>query len=255
MKIKVLGAFGSEGLGQRPSSFLVNDRTLVDAGTVAGALTVEEQKEISGAILSHAHLDHTVGLAFLSDTFATTTETHPPITAIGTAPVIDTLRAHVFNSVLWPNFNVIPSRESPVLEYRVLQEDVEQRVGELRVIPIAVHHSVAADGFIIHDGEVSFIYTGDTGPTERLWAAARGVSGLKAIIIESAFPSRLDDLARAAGHMTPALLKRELPKMPADVPVWVFHLKPPFYQEIAEELAKIDPERIQILEQGKTYTI
>jgi hypothetical protein len=39
------------------------------------------------------------------------------------------------------------------------------------------------------------------------------------------------------------------------VPVWVFHIKPPFYQEIAEELAKIDPARIQILEQGKTYNI
>ena len=107
MKIKVLGAFGSEGLGQRPSAFLVNDRTLVDAGTVAGALNVEEQTEITGAILSHAHLDHTVGLAFLSDTFATT-GTHPPITALSTAPVIDALRTHVFNSVVWPNFTSGP---------------------------------------------------------------------------------------------------------------------------------------------------
>ena len=255
MKIKVLGAFGSEGLGQRPSSFLVNDRTLLDAGTVAGALAVDEQREITGAILSHAHLDHTVGLAFLSDTFATTTTPQPPVTAIGTAPVIGALRTHVFNSVLWPNFNVIPSREHPVLDYRVLENDLEQRIGDLQVVPIPVSHSVPANGFIIGDGEVSLIYTGDTGPTERLWAAARGVRGLKAIIIESAFPSRLDDLARAAGHMTPTLLKRELVKMPADVPVWVFHIKPPFYQEIAEELAKIDPERIQILEQGKSYVI
>jgi len=255
MKIKVLGAFGSEGLGQRPSAFLVNDKILVDAGTVPGALTVEEQSEITGAILSHAHLDHTVGLAFLTDTLATATGNHPPITAIGTAPVIDALRTHAFNSVLWPNFNAIPSRDAPVLTYRVLQEEVEQVVGDLRVTPIQVNHSVPANGFILRNGDVSFIYTGDTGPTERLWAAARSVRGLKAIIIESAFPSRLEDLARAAGHMTPSLLERELAKMPSDVPIWVFHIKPPFYQEIAEELAKIDPERIQILEQGKTYSI
>ena len=254
MKIKVLGAFGSEGLGQRPSAFLVNDKILLDAGTVPGALSVEEQVEISSAILSHAHLDHTVGLAFLTDTLATTGD-HPPITAIGTAPVIDALRTHAFNSVLWPNFNAIPSREAPVLMYRVLQEEVEQPVGDLRVTPIPVSHSVPANGFIVSNSDVSFIYTGDTGPTERLWAAARDVRGLKAIIIEVAFPSRLEELARAAGHMTPSLLKRELAKMPADVPIWVFHIKPPFYQEIAEELAKIDPERIQILEQGKTYSI
>ena len=36
MNIRVLGAFGSEGPGQRPSAFLVNDRTLVDAGSVSG---------------------------------------------------------------------------------------------------------------------------------------------------------------------------------------------------------------------------
>src|SRR6266545_3749662 len=214
MKIKVLGAFGSEGLGQRPSAFLVNDKILLDAGTVPGALSVEEQIEISSAI-----------------------------------------RTHAFNSVLWPNFNAIPSREAPVLMYRVVQEEVEQPVGDLRVTPIQVSHSVPANGFIVRNGDVSFIYTGDTGPTERLWAAARGVRGLKAIIIEVAFPSRLEELARAAGHMTPSLLERELAKMPADVPIWVFHIKPPFYQEIAEELAKIDPERIQILEQGKTYFI
>ena len=46
MKIKVLGSFGREGVGQRPSAFLVDDRVLVDAGTVGGALSVAEQVEI-----------------------------------------------------------------------------------------------------------------------------------------------------------------------------------------------------------------
>ncbi len=70
MKIKVLGSFGSEGVGQRPSAFLVDDRVLVDAGTVGGALSVAEQIEIQFALISHAHLDHTAGLAFLTDTLA-----------------------------------------------------------------------------------------------------------------------------------------------------------------------------------------
>jgi len=30
MKVRVLGAFGSEALGQRPSAFLVNDKVLID---------------------------------------------------------------------------------------------------------------------------------------------------------------------------------------------------------------------------------
>ena len=254
MKIKVLGAFGSEGLGQRPSAFLLNDQILLDAGTVPGALSVDEQAEIKHALLSHPHFDHMVGLAFLTDTLATA-RSHCAVTATGTAPVIGALRTHAFNNVLWPDFSAIPSPDTAVLKYRTLENDAEQRVGDLWVTPVPVNHSVPATGFIVHNGEVGFIYTGDTGPTERLWTSARGLRGLKAIIIESAFPTRLEKLAAAAGHMTPALLTRELDKMPPDIPLWVFHIKPQFFQETVEELARIDPTRISVLEQGKTYTL
>ena len=48
----------------------MDDRVLVDAGTVGGALSVAEQIEIEHALITHSHLDHTVGLAFLTDTLA-----------------------------------------------------------------------------------------------------------------------------------------------------------------------------------------
>src|SRR5881409_1247869 len=68
MKIRVLGAFGAEGLGHRPSAFLVNDRTLIDAGTVSSTLTVPEQLSIEHALISHSNLDHVAGLVYLSET-------------------------------------------------------------------------------------------------------------------------------------------------------------------------------------------
>ena len=162
MKIKVLGAFGSEGLGQRPSAFLVNDRILVDAGTVPGALTVDEQLEVEHALLSHPHLDHVVGLAFLTDTLASA-GARRPVTATSVEPVIQGLRTHAFNNVLWPDFSAIPSPSAPVLRFRTLAEEAEQRVGDLWVTPVPVDHTVPTVGFIIHDGEVGFIYSGDTG--------------------------------------------------------------------------------------------
>ncbi len=55
--------------------------------------------------------------------------------------------------------------------------------------------------------------------------------------------------------MTPALIRRELDKLPPDVPVWIFHVKPQFHEEVGEELARIDSSRISILEQDRTYTI
>jgi len=254
MRVKVLGAYGSEGQGQRLSAFLVDDRILVDAGAVGGALTVEGQLQIEHALLSHAHLDHVVGLAFLTDTLAMAPTRHS-ITATSIAPVIETLRTHAFNDALWPDFTAIPSPQEAFLRLRTLAEDSEARVGELWVTPVRVDHTVPATGFIIHNGETGFVYTGDTGPTERLWKAAREMRGLKALIVETAFPNRMAPLARTSGHLTPEMLQREIDKMPPDVPVWIFHIKPQLYEETAEELAKIDPTHIHILEQGKTYTL
>ena len=254
MKVRVLGAYGSEGQGQRPTAFLVDDRVLVDAGTVGGALSVAEQIEIEHALLSHAHLDHIAGLAFLTDTLAMVAPDRR-VTACSIAPVIEALRTHAFNDALWPNFTNIPSSSGSVLAFRTLAEEVEARVGELWVTPVTVDHTVPTTGYVIHDGETGFVFSGDTGPTEHLWRTAREMRGLKALIVETAFPNRLDALARASGHLTPAMLKREMVKMPPDIPLWVFHIKPQLYQETAEELAKIDPTRIHILEQGKTYTL
>jgi ribonuclease BN (tRNA processing enzyme) len=254
MRLKVLGAYGSDGQGQRPSAFLVDDHVLVDAGTVGGALSVAEQTAITHAVLSHAHLDHTVGLAFLADTLAMVAPERSVI-ACSIAPVIETLRTHVFNDSLWPDFMAIPNRSTPVLKLRELPEEAEARVGELWVTPVLVDHTIPTTGFIVHDGETGFVYSGDTGPTTRLWQVAREMRGLKALVVETAFPNRLDALARASGHLTPAKLREEMKKMPADLPIWIFHVKPQLYQETAEELAQIDPARIHILEQGKTYTL
>ena len=148
----------------------------------------------------------------------------------------------------------IPNRNAPVLKLRELPEEGEARVGELWVTPVLVDHTIPTTGFIVHDGETGFVYSGDTGPTTRLWQVAREMRGLKALVVETAFPNRLDALARASGHLTPAKLREEIKKMPADLPVWIFHIKPQLYQETAEELAQIDPARLHILEQGKTYS-
>jgi len=227
---------------------------LVDAGTVGGALSVADQVEIQHALISHAHLDHTAGLAFLTDTLAMIAPDRQ-VTVSSIAPVIEALRVHAFNDALWPNFTTIPSESSPVLALRTLVDETEQRVGDLWVTPVPVEHTVPTTGYIVHDGETGFLYSGDTGPTKRLWQVARDMRCLRALIVETAFPNRLDALARRSGHLTPEMLRREIDKMPPDVPIWIFHIKPQLFQETAEQLATIDPTRVHTLEQGKTYSL
>jgi hypothetical protein len=99
------------------------------------------------------------------------------------------------------------------------------------------------------------VYSGDTGPTRALWSAARGLTSIRAVILECAFPSRLAALAEAARHMTPALIQRELDKLPPEVPIWIYHVKPQFFDETADELARIGGGRVVMMEQDKTYPL
>jgi cAMP phosphodiesterase len=252
VKIRVLGAYGAEGLAQRPSAFLVNDSVLIDGGTVGGALTSPEQLAIRHALVSHSHLDHIAGLAYLSETLALC-ESPTPLTIASLDPVVTALRTSIFNDTVWPDFTKLPTSGAPVLRFQSLAEDAEQQVGDLWVTPVPVNHTVPTSGFIVHDRNSALVYSGDTGPTDGLWKAAREMAGLRAIILECAFPTRLAALADVARHMTPELIRRELDKMPEDVPVLIFHVKPQFYDEIGEELGAVSGARISMLEQGRTY--
>ena len=254
MKIRVLGAFGAEGLAQRPAAFLINDRVLLDAGTVGGALLPAEQTAIEHALITHSHLDHVAGLAFLTETLAIC-DANTPLTISAVEPVMDALRTAVFNNIVWPDFSQIPHADRPVVKYRTLVEEAEQRVGDLWVTPVMVNHTVPTSGFVVHDGTSGVIYSGDTGPTEALWKAAAGLRGIRAVILECAYPNRLTELAEIARHMTPGMVERELPKLPRDVPVWIYHVKPQFAEEIREELARVGGGRVTLVEQDKTYTV
>lgn len=252
MKIRVLGAYGAEGLAQRPSAFLVNDTILIDGGTVGGALSRTEQVVIEHALISHSHLDHVAGLCFLTETLALC-EAPKPLTISSLEPVVKGLRSAVFNDALWPDFSQLPTPGKPIVKYRAMVEETEYPVGDLWVTAIGVNHTVPCSGFIVHDGTSGIVYSGDTGPTDALWKAAARLKTLRAVIIECAFPNRLRALADVAKHMTPALIGRELDKLPGDVPVLIYHVKPQFQDEIGDELGQIAGHRISFLEQDKNY--
>ncbi len=81
------------------------------------------------------------------------------------------------------------------------------------------------------------IFTSDTGPTSRIWEVANATEDLAAIITEVSFPNRMQDVADVSLHLTPKTLSAELAKLKRDVPVYLYHFKPPYIEELREELA------------------
>jgi hypothetical protein len=107
---------GSETIGHMPPGFLVNDRVMLDAGTISAALGIEGQSRITDIFISHTHLDHIKGLLFLADNVIGRIKRPVNIRAIPT--VIDAIKKHLMNDLIWPDFTKIPTPKDPVLAYK-----------------------------------------------------------------------------------------------------------------------------------------
>ena len=64
------------------------------------------------------------------------------------------------------------------------------------------------------------------------------------------------ELARVSKHLTPSLFAREFRKIGRpDLPVYVYHLKPRFREQIRRELAQLKIPNLTVLEEGQEITI
>jgi ribonuclease BN (tRNA processing enzyme) len=255
VKIKVLGASGSEVPGRNCPAFLVDETLLLDAGTIGLALNIREEHRLKQILLTHAHFDHIKGIPFLLDNLVVR-ETGNTVTVMSGKDVIETLRKNIFNDRIWPDFTRIPTPENPVLRYRVLHPSRPVELNNYRVFLQKVHHTVPAYGYIIVKGNGKAVaYTGDTGPTDLFWRSMSS-HDVQCLIVEVSFPNRLGELALKSGHLTPALLEKEIAKMsPRPPKIFAMHVKPQYHGEIEKEIAALRHNSLELLMEGETIAI
>ncbi len=253
MHIRVLGAHGGASPRHRQTSFLLNDEICLDAGAVADALALEEQARVRSVLLTHAHLDHVASLPFLLENVFGRTAS--PVEVAAPAEVVASLRRHLFNDELWPDFSRLAGSQVPGVAFRNLPWEEPALVRGLSVTPVPVTHVVPACGYLVSDGGVTVVFSGDTGPTETLWAAARTARNVRAIFVECSFPNTLGDVAALSRHLTPETLKAELPKMPPEVPVFLYHMKPPTLEVLVADVAALGESRLRILRDGDALVL
>jgi len=254
MKVKVLGCSGSESIGHRTPGFLVNDRVMLDAGTISAALSIESQSRITDIFISHTHLDHIKGLLFLADNVIGRIQ--KPVNIRAVPEVIDAIRMHLMNDLIWPDFTKIPTPKAPVLAYKPLRTGTTVAAAGLKIKAIPMNHPVPAVGFVVSDGRSTFIYSADTGPNEKLWAEAKKIRNLKGIIVDTSFPNHMDFVAGLSGHFTPAQLHEDLRKAKVgnSVPIYIFHIKPVHKRPVMRELNALGRKNVKVMQEGKTYT-
>lgn len=251
MKLQVLGCYGGSYRGRHLSCYLLNDTIALDAGSLTHALTYDEQVRVRHVIVSHSHLDHNCSLAFLIDNIFGVHD--GPVEVYAIPQVIESLRKHMFNDELWPDFSRLPSEASPTLRFHEIHEEKPFTIEGLTFTAVRVNHITPTVGFVIDDGKSTVVYTGDTGPTDRVWGVANRTQNLRAIITEASFPNEKGDLAATSGHLTPETLAQELKKLDRRVKILVTHVKPRWRAQIARQLRSIHSPRIELIEQNRTY--
>jgi ribonuclease BN (tRNA processing enzyme) len=255
LRVKVLGASGSEVAGHRCPAFAVDGKILLDAGTVGVSLTITEESEIRYILLSHAHFDHIKGIPFLLDNLVSR-NTGCSVTVMSAREVIDDLRGNILNDRIWPDFSRIPTPDAPAVRYAVIRPDASVRIDGYSVTAEKVSHTVIAYGYILEDAAGKVLaYTGDTGPTDLFWKKMNRFR-VDCLIVETSFPNRMEDEALRSGHLTPSLLQREIGKMANPPPgIFLMHGKPQYQPEIEQELRGLGRVNIRFLKAGEILEI
>lgn len=251
MKLTILGCHGGELPNCRSTCFLVDGVLALDAGALTGSLSMDELARVDDIIISHSHFDHVKDLPLLADLMLTRREA--PIRIHASKACAETLRQNMFNDFLWPDFTRIPSRKNPVLQLKPFRAGSSLRVGKYQIQSIPVSHPVESCGFVISDGTSALAMSGDTGPTDALWEVLNRTPNLKALLLETSFPNKLQKLADVSGHLTPRTLRRELSKFQRNgASILLYHLKPAFLQQLAEELKELP---VEILKLGDAFDL
>lgn len=237
MRVKILGCSGGIGGNLRTTSMLVDEDILIDAGTGVGDLSMDELIKIDHILITHSHLDHIAFIPLLIDTVMGFRE--EPITVHASKDTLATLRNHIFNWKVWPDFSMIPDVTRPFLKYNQIELGETLEFNGRKFTSIPANHVVSAVGYHVEGKQHSLVFTGDTTTCEALWPVVNGISNLKYLIIETAFSNGEMELARLSKHLCPSMLISELGKLKSanGIQVFITHLKPGEGDTIMQEIA------------------
>jgi ribonuclease BN (tRNA processing enzyme) len=254
MKLTVLGCSGGIGSGRHTTCLMVDDDVLIDVGTGVTTLEFDALSRIDHIFLTHAHLDHILGLPLLLDSVGEQRAT--PVIVHALPDVLAVLEKHLFNWQLWPDFREIPSPDAPWLRFEALQHGEEYVLGARCFRPVPVNHVVPACGYHLAAAGGSLVFSGDTTHSEAFVAALNAIPDLRHLIIETSFENALADVARASKHHWPASLAAELAGLQPAPEIWITHLKPGNEAAIMAELRAAVPDRsLQALVQGQVLEV
>jgi cAMP phosphodiesterase len=252
--LRVIGCHGGETPKHRTSAFVLDDRIAIDAGSLTSGMDLKSQCALEAVLVSHAHLDHIRDLATIADNRSQNATA--PLVVAGTRATLNILKKHFFNGLLWPDFSRIPDNR-PAIRYLEIKAEKPVVIAGYEVFAIPVSHTIDCCGFTVRGNHGVLAYSGDTGPTERLWEVLNETPDLKALLMEVSFPNSEARLARVSGHHTPATLLTDLKKLERrkELPTLLYHIKPSFQAAVERECGRLKGVNLTVCALGDHFLL
>lgn len=247
MRFTVMGCNGSITGERRTTCYRVDDDILIDAGSGAGDLSLEQAIAIDTVFLTHSHLDHCCFLPMLAD--AAGNFRSSPLTVYALAETIVTLKRHMLNGLLWPDYTMQPTPERPYIRFIPLRSGETVEIGGRRITALPARHAVPCVGYRIDSGEASLVYSADTTLCEEFWQALNRIDNLEYLLIENTFLNDNAAGAHRSGHMTANLLAQGLRLLQRPVGLFIVHMEAGREQEsmgeVLQAAGEFGPQQLQ----------
>jgi len=242
VEIKILGAHNLASRNTNHTCFLIDGVVALDAGSLASALSTEEQTRVEAMLLTHRHFDHirdipTLGLATLDEP--------RQIGLYSLQETLDAVHDLLLNGDVYPDLTKPMNGAPPKYGLHPIEPEVPFRVSDFQVKPISVPHPVPCVGYMVQsDDGGRMAYTGDLGGG--LSPFLDESFGLQVIFVDVTLPNRLIELARLTGHLTPCLLREQLlsvsPLQLSSLRLVAVHISANRRDEVVDELAVLAEE-------------
>ena len=204
MNIRILGAHTIVSANTGYASVLIDDVLALDAGSLASILSFDEQKRLKAIILTHTHYDHMRDIPAIGWSMI---KMKTSLDIFTSAPVRNILLDYLDNSSLYQDYTQNPP-ENPALRIHTIEPGNKVNIAGYEVLPLPVMHAVPTLGLQITspDGKKVF-YSSDTGlGLADVWKEV----STDVLLIELTLPNAQETHAHVTGHLTPALLQKEL---------------------------------------------
>jgi ribonuclease BN (tRNA processing enzyme) len=254
MRITTLGCNGSITGERRTTCYRVDDDVLIDAGSGAGDLSLAQSVAIDTVFLTHSHLDHCAFLPMLADAAGSFRDA--PLMVYALPETIAILKDHMFNSLLWPDYTVLPETDHPYLRFLPIRLGETIELGSRRITALPTRHSVPCIGYHVDSGQASWVYSADTTFCEDFWRTLNRMDNLRYLLVECTF--RNDNAVGAArsGHLTAQLLAQGLQLLQRPAELFIVHMEAG-YEEITErELRQVaGGSKLQLLRRDQVFEL